>query len=232
VPLGALGRRDGPHVRDRVLEREDLEAAQAADQDVEELDGRAGVVQGPVGRPGGGAEVRRQGAEPVVGHLVLVEQPPRQRGRVQHARRRPPVPVAGAGRLEEARVVRGVVRDQHRAAEELQQRRQGTLERRGRRHHRLGDPGQDRDERRDRRAGVDQRGELPEALAAAHLDRADLGDAGVLGRPTVRLQVQHHERDLAQRRARLGQARLRVRLGHAQHSRTPVRHPEGSPIVK
>ena len=96
---------------------------------------------------------------------------------VSTTRVRRPVPAGpGAGGLEEADVERRVVRDQHGVAGELEEGRQHLVDPRRGGHHRVGDAGEHRDQRRDAPAGVDQRGELAEHLAAAHLDRADLGD--------------------------------------------------------
>ena len=57
--LRALGGRDRLGELDRLLQRVDLVAAQPPDQRVQHLDRGPGVVQRPVGRPGGGAEVAR-----------------------------------------------------------------------------------------------------------------------------------------------------------------------------
>ena len=66
------------------------------------------------------------------------------------------------------------------------------------RDHRVGDAGEDGDERRDRLGRVDQGLELAEHLAAAHLDRADLGDAA-LGRAAAGgLEVDDDERDVGE----------------------------------
>ncbi len=53
--------------------------------------------------------------------------------------------------------------------------------------------------------GVDQRPELAQLLAAADLDRADLGDPVAVGCAAGGLQVDDHERHVAQR-ACLGEA--------------------------
>ncbi len=64
---------------------------------------------------------------------------------------------------------------------------------------------------RDGLVRVDQRLELAEHLAAAHLDRADLGDhRAALGRAAGRLQVDDAERHVAQRTAELVEAALRL----------------------
>ena len=63
-------------------------------------------------------------------------------------------------------------------------------------HHRLRDAGEDGDLGRDGHARVHQRLERAEALAAADLDRADLGDRALRGAGTRRLEVDDAERDL------------------------------------
>ena len=69
-------------------------------------------------------------------------------------------------------------------------------------HHGRGDAGEFDDLRRDASAGVDERGQLAEHLAAAHLDRADLGDGvdvvAVAARAAARrLEVDDDERGVA-----------------------------------
>jgi hypothetical protein len=160
------------------------------------------VVERPVVGLHRGPEEVRERAQFPVRNLVAGQGPPGQRRRVEHPRVRPGVAVPGAGRLEEADVVRRVVRHQDGAPEELQQGGQHRLDRRGGPQHRLGDAGQDGDERRQRRTRVDQRRELAEPLAGTHLDGADLGDAGAVRRAAGGLQVEHHERGV-----RVGQRR-------------------------
>ena len=59
-----------------------------------------------------------------------------------------------------------------------------------------------------RTAGVHERLELAEHLAAAHLDRADLRDRAVRGRAARGLEVHDDERDVRQRGAQVVQGRL------------------------
>src|SRR5439155_4069362 len=61
------------------------------------------------------------------------------------------------------------------------------------------DPGQQRDERRDGCARVDQRLELAQHLAAADPDGTDLGDPRPARRTAGGLQVDHDELDVGQR---------------------------------
>jgi hypothetical protein len=199
VPLTPLGRGDRPGELDRVAQRLHPVPAQPGDQPVQDVHRRLGVVERPVVRLVPGTEVGREGAELAVRHLVAGEHPAGQRGGVQHPGVRPGVAVPGTGRLEETDVVRRVVRDQHGAVQELQDTGQHLLDRWRRQQHRLGDPGQHRDERRDRLAGVDQGGQHPQLLAAAHLDRPDLGDPAAVRSAPGRLQVEHDKGGLMQR---------------------------------
>jgi hypothetical protein len=117
---------------------------------------------------------------------------------------------------------------------ELQERRQHRLDRRRGRDHRLGDAGEHGDERRDGRTRVDQGGELAQFLPAAHLHRADLGDAPAFGRAAGRLQVDDHERRAEERaRPRVveeGVEGLLVVRHHAAHATTTVRHFRGPAV--
>ena len=69
-------------------------------------------------------------------------------------------------------------------------------------------PGEHRDLRRDRPARVDERLERAEALAAADLDRADLGDHVVVAVAAGGLEVEDAERDVGERRAEVVEAAL------------------------
>ena len=107
--------------------------------------------------------------------------------------------------------------DQHGVARELQQRRQHGLDPRRRRHQRVGEAGEHGDHRWDRPARVDEGLERAEALAATDLDGPDLGD-GVAGPvATRRLQVEHAERDVGQRRAEVVEAALHWRPNRRCH---------------
>ena len=155
------------------------EVAEPLEQAVQHVDGgpRVGqrAVVGRRRRPGSSRARVRQLA---VGRLVAGDAPGGPAARC----RAPGGPAtrarcSRAGGLEERR--RRTARCARPApcrARELEERRQRRLEPRGAGDHRVGDAGQHRDERRDRHARVDQRLELAEHLAAAHLDRADLGD--------------------------------------------------------
>ena len=186
----------------------DAQPADPCDQPVQDVDGGPRVDQRPVVGRGRGVEMPGEGGQPVVHHLVAADHVPGQVCGVQDHRPRPPVAGSAAGRLEEGDVERRVVGHQDAAAGELEEGRQHRLERGSAGHHDVGDAGQHRDERRDRRSRVDQGLELPEHLAAAYLDRPDLGDPGVGRGAAGGLQVDDDERDLEQRRAQLVQRGL------------------------
>jgi hypothetical protein len=101
------------------------------------------------------------------------------------------------------------VRDEHRAAQELQDRGQHGRQPGRSGDHRRGDAGERDDVRRQAGSRVDQRGQLADQLPTTHLDRADLGDRVGVGRAAGGLQVEHDEGDLAQRRAQLVERELR-----------------------
>jgi hypothetical protein len=108
------------------------------------------------------------------------------------------------------------VRDEDRSGSELEEARQDGPDGRGARHEGVGDPGERGDERRDRDPRIHERLELAENLPAAHLDGADLGDAGI-DRGTARgLEVDDDEGHVGQRRAEFGEAGLGAAraLGH------------------
>ena len=105
--------------------------------------------------------------------------------------------------VQEREVEAGVVRDEHRSAAELQERRQDLLDRRLGGDGSVVDAGEMGDERWDRDLGVDQSLERPDALAAEILDRPDLGDPTVGGGAAGGLQVHDAERDLVQRDAQV-----------------------------
>ena len=106
--------------REQLLEGLHAEVADPLQQRVQHLDGGPRVGQRAVGRPGRGAEQLGQRAEPDAGRLVAGEHPAGQPGGAEHGRPRPALAVPLARRAQEAGVERGVVRDQHRAAQELQ----------------------------------------------------------------------------------------------------------------
>ena len=153
---------------------------------VQHVDGGPGVGERPVAGLGGARKNLASVDSLQLGASSRVSDPAGELGGVDDRVTPARVAVRGAGGLEEADVERRrCARPARRRA--ANSRNAGSTDSIARRrdHHRVGDAGQHRDERRDRRAGVDQGRELAEHLAAADLDRADLGDR-VLGRPSRR----------------------------------------------
>ena len=102
--------------------------ADPLDQPVQHVDGGPRVVERAVGRRGARAEQPGQRGQPHAGRLVAGEHPPRQPDGAQHRRARPGDLAALRGGAQEADVEAGVVGDQHRAAGELQERRQHRVD--------------------------------------------------------------------------------------------------------
>ena len=84
VPLASLRGRDARGVGGELLERVDAERPDAPDQPVQDVDRGAGVGQRTVVGRGGGAEVRGEGAELAVAHLVAQQRGTGEPGRVDH----------------------------------------------------------------------------------------------------------------------------------------------------
>ena len=141
-----------------------------------------------------------EGAELEVGHLVAHEATGQAVG-VDRAVVEAGAVGADQGGLEEADVEAHVVPDHHRAADELEEGGQHLVDRGRRQHHGLGDAGEHGDLGRDGQARVDEGLEGAEALAAAQLHRADLGDRAVGRRAAGGLEVDHDEGDVVQRGA-------------------------------
>ena len=151
-----------------------------------------------------------QRAELAVGHLVA-HQPAGQRAGVDDA-----VGRAAAGRRRRSAAWRKprskrTLWPTITASPTNSSRVGSTVSIAGRRdHHRLGDAGEHGDLGRDGRTRVDEGLERAEALAAAQLDRADLGDGARRRRAAGGLEVDHAERDVVQRRAEVVEAALRT----------------------
>ena len=193
-PLGI----DPPGERGELFEGGDAERPESLEEPVQDVDGRARVVEGAVRGRRGRGEVGRQRGQLAVGHLVAGEQATGQDGGVDRGHGRPGDAVVGAGGLQEPEVERRVVRDEDRAAGELEEARQHRTDAGGCRHHHRGDPGEHADVGRDLVPGVHERLELAEHLPAADPDGADLGDRAVLRGAAGGLQVDDDERDVGQ----------------------------------
>ena len=129
--------------------------------------------------------------------------PSRQSGTSSRTRRRASATVSTTGWRSGGRPARSnaarrnadveadVVADEHGVADELEQRAGSTaLDARRRGDQGVGEPGEHGDLRRDRPAGVDEGLERAEALAAADLDGADLGDHVVVAVAAGGLEVE------------------------------------------
>ncbi len=211
VALAPLGRRHPRAERRQLLERVDAQRAEAFEQPVQHIDRGARVGERAVGGRGRRAEVGREGGEPAVGRVVAAEDAPGEQRGVDDRERGPVEAVGGRRGAEEPDVERRVVGHENAALGELQERRQGLADRGRARDHRIGDAGEDGDERGDRLARLDQGLELAEHLTRAHLHRADLGDAVGLVGSTRGLEVDHAERHVPQERAELVEAGLHSR---------------------
>ena len=107
--------------RHEVVESEHAEAGGALEQQVEEVGGGERVVERPVGRAVVESEPAGERAEAAVGHLVAHE-PAGERGRVDHGRRDRRSAVAFERRPQEREVEPDVVADEHRVADEVDER--------------------------------------------------------------------------------------------------------------
>ncbi len=181
----------------QVAEREDAEVRAGVEEPGEHLAGRLGVREGAMRRLHARAEVAGQRLQPDVRH-VGPHHPPGQLRRADRRALERRVLESPEVRVHEPEVERRVVRDEDRAAEELEQARQHVLDGRRPRDHRVADAGEPRDVRRDRLPRVDERAERAEPLAPAVAHGSHLRDR-VGGRRAARgLQVDHDERHLGE----------------------------------
>jgi hypothetical protein len=148
VALAPLFRADGLDELQRVTERVHLVPAEPGDQGVQHVDGGARVGKRPVARWLGTRKCRASEASRWLGtsSAIRVRRASWAVSRTSgfgHG-----YPELHAGGLEEAGVVRGVVRDPHRTLRKLEKTGQHLLDLRGGQQHGLGDAGQHGDERR------------------------------------------------------------------------------------
>ena len=174
---------------------------------IEDVERGGGVLECAVDRGDRGSHVSGERRQPQVGNL-LSPQPAGQRRGVNRTIGRRRVSEGERCGTDEGEVEPDVVTDHHGVSDELEERGKGGLDRRRPYHHGVGDPGEDRDERRDRRPRVDERLERAEHLAPANFHRTDLGDPAIDGRPARRLQVEHAERYVEERCAEVVKAGL------------------------
>ena len=200
--LGRRGMCAHPRDGQEVVEAEHAEGPGMFQQRVQDLGGRSRVGVGAVYGLDRRAEMARQRLEAKVRHVVA-RQPPGERDRIHATVSQTRVAERDESGVEERHVEANVVADDHGVARELQERRQYLGDARRGEDHGFGDAGEHRDHRRDRHAGVHERLQAAEQLAAAQLQRADLGDRVAARRATCGLEVDDDERHVEQRRAEI-----------------------------
>ena len=215
------------------------ERSQPLEQGVQHVDGGPGVGQRPVVGCDRRPQQRREQSQPDARCFLPGEYPARQPDSVHHRVARPGQAEPGAGGLEKADVEARVVRDQHRPADEFQERGQHGRDGGCVVDHGIGDPGEHDDLRRNRPARVDQSGELAEYFTASDLDRPELGDRLGGRRPSGGFQIHHDERDITERITQLVEAVLMLDGGargadgaagaHETHVRAEHRQRHGGP---
>ncbi len=205
---------------DQVVEPQYAEPGGTFEQEVQKVGGGQGIVEGAVRRSMIEAKARCQRAESAIRHLVA-DQSPGQRQGVDDGIRDLGIATPAQGGIDEGHVEPDVVADHHGVAQELDHRREYGVDRRGAHHHRFGDPGEHGDHRRDRPARVDQALQRAQALAAANLDHADLGDQVGVAIAAGGLDVEHAERDIGKRYAEIVEGTLPA--GCKTHRPSPPR---------
>ena len=131
VPLAAHRRADAGAERLQLLERVHAQPAESLHQAVQHVDGGAGVGERPVVGRGARPEGDRERAQLAVRRVVAGDHASGEPGRVEDLEPRPRPTLLHGEVLEEADVERRVVRDEDAALGELEERRQGRLDRRG-----------------------------------------------------------------------------------------------------
>ena len=124
------------------------------------------------------------------------EQAPRERHRVDDGRRDPRAGEQLRLAVEEGEVEAGVVRDEHRVAGEGEEPADGGPRRRRAAQLPVGQPGERRRARRERRARIHERLEVGAELESLHAHRADLADLRRAGAQAGRLEVDDDVRRL------------------------------------
>ena len=121
--FGALARGDVGKVIDEFGVAVDALVAEPLEKAMQHVDGRPRVIERTVGRLRGGAEQLGHRGESHRGCLVLAEHAPRELYRAQRLEARPRDAQLVRSGLEERHVETGVVRDEHAAAREFEERR-------------------------------------------------------------------------------------------------------------
>ena len=137
---------------DEIVDTHDPEPRRPLDQQVEQVGGRECVVEGAMRGLVVEPEAIGERAEPAVGDLVA-EQSPGERGGVDHGRAVVEPLIAGECGAHEREIERGVVGDEHRIAEEVDEAAEHALDAGGGGDHGVGQPGEHGDLRRDRPPG-------------------------------------------------------------------------------
>lgn len=186
-----------------VVESENAESGRAFDQQVQQISGGQDIVEGSVTGLVGEAKMRRQRAEFAIGDLVADQTSGQWNGVDDFVVERFALIPDERG-VEKPHIETRVVGDDDRVADELRQGAQKRFDTRCGYDHGFGDTRQDRDERGDRTARVDQCLKSTDALAGEIFGGANLGDAAVDVGSAGGFEVDNAKSDLVQRRSRVG----------------------------
>lgn len=156
--------------------------------------GGGGIVKCTMSRSCGGPEVGRQSIELEVANLIATKPAGQLQGVCPRVGEFGIAELLRSG-VQERDVEANVVPDDDGASEKFEEGGKGFVDRWGLDNHRLGDPGHDRYERRDRCSGVDQRLEGAQLLTPFEEQGADFGDPAVGRGAAGGFQVEHAEGD-------------------------------------
>lgn len=187
---------------DEIVEAHHTQGGGAANEQMEQVGGGEGIVEGAVAGLVIEPEAGCEGAQLDVGNLVP-HQAASERASIDGTIREPGIASPLQCQVEVAEVVAHVVAYQHGAGRELDQGWQHRLDTWSLDHHRLGNAGEHGDGGRNEEPGVDHGLERTEALAATNFDGTDLSDAAVLCAAAGGLDVNDAERDVAERRTQV-----------------------------
>ncbi len=207
-----------------VAEGQDAEAAAELEQAVQDLGARLRVVQGSMARPHRRAEILGERVEADVRDLRPDDAPRESRG-AHRGRGEGLILEPGQRGVHEGEVEPGVVGDEDPAPQVLDELGEDRFDRRHSRDGHVVDAGEVGDRGRDRAAGIDQRVEDADPLAAAIGDRPHLRDRGLGGGASGGLEVDDAERHVVQRHALVERALKAIRVPH----RRSLAGPRGAP---